>query len=306
MKAAVYYGIRDVRVEEMQEPKPGHGEIKVKVKYCGICGSDLHEYTHGLFPMSYFGHEVAGEIVEVGTGVEDLNVGERVSAFSKGGYAEYMVASVDQTIRAPDDVSWEKLAVLEPLAVAANAVARGGIKAGDTALIAGAGPVGLMLLVSLKKIGAKSVYVTDPTELRRKKAEELGATRVFNPLDRKIPAEIREMTGGDGVDYAFEAVGVEGSMKDCLASARRGGIVVVQGIFTERVPMHMLGFVSKEITMMGTTSLNPKLAREWIADPTTKPELIVTSIISLDDIQRRGFEVLTSDKNKDIKILVAP
>jgi (R,R)-butanediol dehydrogenase/meso-butanediol dehydrogenase/diacetyl reductase len=91
MKMAVYHGIRDLRVEEVAEPKPGLREVKIRIKYCGICGSDLHEYLHGPFPRSPFGHEGCGEIVEAGQEVKGFQIGDRVIALEKGAYAEYLV-----------------------------------------------------------------------------------------------------------------------------------------------------------------------------------------------------------------------
>ena len=251
MKKAVYHGIRDIRVEQVEEPKPGPGEAKVRVVYCGICGSDVHEYLHGPFPRSPFGHEVCGEIVEVGSGVDDFAVGDRV-------------------------------------------------------LIAGGGPVGLLVLLAVKVVGVETVYLTEISEARRERARELGATDVFDPLEVKIPGKMRELTEGQGLDVTVEAVGVEAALKDCLASTRHGGTVVVQGIFTERVPIHMLGFVSREITMIGTNSIDPGLALSWIADGRAEPESIVTRIVPLDDIASQGFDVLADDKDRDIKILIAP
>ena len=200
MKMAVYHGIRDLRVEEIEEPKPGPNEAKVKVKYCGICGSDLHEYLHGLFPQSPFGHEACGEIVEVGHQVEGFQVGDRVMAFEKDAYAEYMVCPQERMIKIPEEMSWKRAAAVEPLAGAAYAIERGGIEPGNTVMISGAGPVGLTLLLGLKAIGAKTVYMTEISEVRRKKAEELGAASVFNPMETRISARIKELTAGRGVD----------------------------------------------------------------------------------------------------------
>ena len=306
MKKAVYHGIRDVRVEEVAEPKPGPGQAKVKVRYCGICGSDLHEYLHGLFPESPFGHEVSGEIVEIGTGLEGFEVGDRVAAFNKGGYAEYLVAPQDQMIKVSANESWKRTAMLEPLAGAAYAAERSGVKPEDTVLIAGAGPVGLLLLMAVKTMGVRTVYMTELSETRRKMAEKLGATAVFDPSEIKVPSKIKELTHGRGADVTVEAVGAESSLKDCLASTRYQGTVIVQGIFTDRVPIHMLGFVTKEMTMIGTNSINPRLALEWVQKKLVAPELIVTSTIPLSEISIRGFEVLATDKDKDVKILVKP
>jgi (R,R)-butanediol dehydrogenase/meso-butanediol dehydrogenase/diacetyl reductase len=304
MRKAVYHGIRDVRVEQVEEPSPAPGQAKIKVKYCGICGSDLHEYLHGKFPVSSFGHEVCGEIVELGHGLKGLEVGDRVAAFNKDGYAEYLVAPEDRILKLPEGMNWERAAVVEPLAGAAYAVGRAAVKPGDTIFIAGAGPVGLLILTAVRALGVSTVYMTDLSETRRKMAEKLGATAVFDPSGLKVPAKIRELTHGRGADVTIEAVGIEASLKDCLASTRTQGTVLVQGIFTERVPVHMLGFVTKEMTMIGANSIDPVVALEWLQTKDIHPESIITRIIPLEDISARGFEVLTTDKDKDIKVLV--
>jgi (R,R)-butanediol dehydrogenase/meso-butanediol dehydrogenase/diacetyl reductase len=288
------------------EPKPGPGEAKIRVKYCGICGSDLHEFLHGLFPQSPFGHEACGEIIETGREVKGFQVGDKVIAVQKGAYAEYLVCPQDSMMRKPGGMSWERAAVVEPLAGAAYAIKRGGIRPDDTVLIAGAGPVGLMLVLGLKAIGVKKIYMTEITETRRQKAEELGATSVLNPLAEKIPARIKELTAGQGVDVAIEAVGIEASLKDCLASVRYRGTVIVQGIFTDRVPVHMLGFVTRETTMIGTNSIDLPLAMAWIDAAGIKPESIITKVIPLEQISAEGFECLARKDKEDIKILVAP
>jgi len=168
----------------------------------------------------------------------------------------------------------------------------------EKVLIAGAGPVGLMLLLGLKAMGVSTVYMNEVMEYRRKKAEELGASLVWNPLAVK--------TAGRGVDVAIEAVGIEATMKDCLSSVRRQGKVIVQGIFTSRASLHMLGFVTREATMIGANSINPVLALSWIQSGSIRPESLITGIIPLDKIAAEGFEVLAG-KNKDaIKILVEP
>jgi (R,R)-butanediol dehydrogenase / meso-butanediol dehydrogenase / diacetyl reductase len=306
VKKAVYHGIKDVRVEEVAEPHPGSREVKIKIKYCGICGSDLHEYLHGPFPQSVFGHEACGEIVEAGPEAEGFQKGDRVIAFAKGAYSQFMVCSPEQILKIPDSMDWKRAAVVEPLAGAAYALEKGGIQAEDTILIAGAGPVGLMILLGLRAIGTKTVYITDVSESRRKKAQEMGATGVANPMETKIPSWIKELTQGKGVDAAIEAVGIEATLKDCLTSIRFKGKVIVQGIFTDRVPIHMLGFVTRETTMIGTNSVNPRLAMKWIEEKGTRPEAIVTRVTPLKQIVPAGFEILTGRVKTDIKILVEP
>ena len=121
-----------------------------------------------------------------------------------------------------------------------------------------------------------------------------------------MPQRIRELTDGQGVDVAIEAVGVAAALKDCLASARYRGMVVVQGIFTEKAQIHMLAFVSKEITMVGNNSTNPALALKWAETRGLELEKIVTGIIPLEEISSRGFDVLANERDREIKILVEP
>jgi len=306
MKKAVYHGVRDVRVEEVAEPEAGSGEIKVKIRYCGICGSDLHEYLHGPFPESPFGHEVCGEVVAMGANVTGFAVGDYVATFVRDGYAEYLVAPAERALKLPDDLPWERAAVLEPLAGAIYALERGNVKATDTLFIAGAGPVGLLILLAVRVLGVQTVYMTDLSEKRRIMAEKLGATATFDPAAVKIPPTIRELTGGRGVDVTVEAVGIEATLKDCLASTRHGGTVIVQGIFTDRALIHMLGFVTREITMIGANSANPVRSLEWMVSKGIRPEAIVTSTVPLERIVEGGFERLANHKDEEIKILVEP
>jgi len=266
----------------------------------------LHEYLHGQFPKSPFGHEACGNIIAVAPDVEGYAVGDRVCTFMPGAYAEAIVCPTQRLLKIPDDMDWKRAAVLEPLSVAAYAIDRGRVKAEDTVFIAGAGTVGLMLLMGLKAMGVQTVYMTDVLENRRKMAEQMGATLVWNPLEIKSPAKIKELTKGRGVDVAIEAVGIEATLKDCLASARYQGMVIVQGIFTERAAVHMLGFVTRETTMIGTNSINPPLALKWLKTGKIRPECIITDIIPLADIAGSGFEVLAEKSKTAIKILVEP
>lgn len=306
MKKIVYHGICDIRVEEVEEIQPGKGEVKIKIKYCGICGSDLHEYLHGLFPESPFGHEACGEIVVVGDGVKGYAVGERVCSVVPGSFAEYINCPQERLLKIPVDMDWKRAAVVEPLSGAAYALERAGIKGDEKVLIAGCGTVGLMLLLGLKAMGVKTVYMTDLLEYRRKKAQELGATLVWNPLEIKTAAKVKELTAGKGVDVAIEAVGIEATLKDCLSSVKYLGKVIVQGIFTQRASVHMLGFVTRETTMIGTNSINPEFAMSWIKAGSIRPESVVTKIIPLDKIKEEGFEILAGNNKGDIKILVEP
>jgi (R,R)-butanediol dehydrogenase/meso-butanediol dehydrogenase/diacetyl reductase len=306
MKKANYHGIRDIRVEDVENPDPGPEDVRVKIEYCGICGSDLHEYLHGRFPVSPFGHEACGEVVDRGADVTSVDIGDHVLAFGPGAYAEYLTAPAASVRRLDESISWERAAVIEPLAGAAYAVKRGGLKPNETLLVTGAGPVGLSVLMAARAIGVEKIYMTEISEVRAAKAVEMGASEVFDPLEIHVPRRIKELTAGTGVDVAVEAVGVGESLKDCLASTRYRGRVVVQGIFTDRVPVHMLGFVTREVTMIGTNSLDLDLALEWIDSKLIEPEAMVTRIIPLEEIQASGFDQLSNPAGREVKILVKP
>ena len=306
MKKVVYRGIRDISVEETPEINPGRGEVKIKIKYCGICGSDLHEYLHGPFPESPFGHEACGEVVALGEGVKDFVIGERVCSVIPGSFAEFINCPVDRVLKIPTDMDWKRAALVEPLSGAAYALERAQIKGDETVLIAGCGTVGLMILLGLKAMGVKNIYMGDLLDYRRDKAMQLGAALTWNPLEVKTSTKIKELTGGKGADVAIEAVGIEATLKDCLSSVKFGGKVIVQGIFTQRALVHMLGFVTRETTMIGTNFINPQLALSWIKKGNISPESVVTKIIPLEKIKEEGFEVLAGKSTEDIKILVAP
>ena len=306
MKKVIYYGIRDIRVEEALEISPGKGEVKIKIKYCGICGSDLHEYLHGPFPESPFGHETCGEIVAFGEDVKDFVVGERVCSVIPGSFAEFINCPVERVLKIPADMDWKRAAVVEPLSGAAYALERARIKGDETVLVAGCGTVGLMILLGLKSMGVRNIYMTDLLDYRQDKARDLSATLTWNPLEVKTSTKIKELTSGKGVDVAIEAVGIEATLKDCLSSVKFGGKVIVQGIFTERALVHMLGFVTRETTMIGTNSINPQLALSWLKSGNIRPESVITRIIPLKKIKEEGFEVLAGKSTENIKILVAP
>ena len=120
MKKIVYRGIRDITVEDVPELNLGRGEVKIKIKYCGICGSDLHEYLHGPFPESPFGHEACGEIVALGEGVKDFVIGERVCSVIPGSFAEFINCPVERVLKIPVDMDLKRAAVVEPLSGAAG------------------------------------------------------------------------------------------------------------------------------------------------------------------------------------------
>ena len=224
MKAARWHNRNDVRVEELEIPQPKANQIKIEVKYCGICGSDLHEYLGGpIFipvdkPHPYtgekaplvMGHEFSGEVVEVGPEITKFKVGDRVTvepihakdglkgkynldpnlnfiglAGGGGGFSEYVVVNEDQAHKLPENVDFEQGALTEPAAVGLYAVRQSRIKAGDTAAVFGCGPIGLLVIDALRAAGASRIYAVELSPERQAKAKELGAI-IVDPAKKML------------------------------------------------------------------------------------------------------------------------
>lgn len=247
MKKAVLKESKKVEVEDVSEPElPDSSWVKVKVKACGVCGSDVEPWKWGPaedvtderitqliqdyetvagVPWSedLFGHEYSGEIVEVGSDVEEFEVGDRVAVQAPGGYASYAVAPAGDAgvlQKMPEELSYEEGAMIEPSITGVAGVRKSKIKLGDTAVVLGAGPIGLITMQCAKAAGASEVYQTEVKEERIKLAEELGATEVINPAEEDLVERITELTDGRMPDVVFECTGVTEVLQDSIDLAR--------------------------------------------------------------------------------------
>lgn len=285
MKVSVMRGIRDVIEEERPVPKPGAGEVLVKVMDCGVCGSDVHYYEFGRIgdfvvrkPM-ILGHECAGVVTEVGEGVTSVQVGDRVAVepgytcgkceFCKkglynlcpdvvflatppydGAFAEYLKYPADMVFKLPDNMDTEEGALVEPFCVGLHAVAQSGGKLGDSAVVLGSGCIGLCTMLALHANGIRTVYVVDMLQLRLDKAKELGATAVFNAGECDAVEEIMKLTGGAGVPLVFETAGSRVTTQQTAKLVKRGGTVVLVGMAANPVFEYDFGALqSKEATL---------------------------------------------------------
>ena len=353
MKALRWHAQRDLRLDDIPEPSAGPNQAKVKVKWCGICGSDVHEYEAGPLTIKttkphplagsktapvVLGHEFSGEIVEIGEGVEGLNVGDRVAIrptipcyqcywckkgnhiqcptlgtigfIWDGGFAEYMVAPVDCIYKIPDNVSFEAASFLEPLSCAVHAVRRADIQPGDTVAIIGAGPIGLLTMQAAKACGAGSIFVTEILPQRSKIASQLGATAVLNPNEVDVGREIAKMTGGLRADIAFECAGPPAALLTALNVTGRGGRLVEVGFMVEGTcDFPFQRFWMHEKTIIATQGYTHEVpaALSFLSDRRVNVEPLITAKIKLDDVIEQGFKVLTGDDRFDhVKIIVSP
>jgi len=346
MKAARWYAAKDIRVEEANIPTPNDNQVKIEVKFTGICGSDLHEYTHGpqLIPVdnpyplnghqgtTTLGHEFSGVVEAVGKNVTNVKKGDRVTVepifrnpespfittgeynlseplgfvglTSNGGFAKYTVVEDYMVHKMPDKMTFEQGAIVEPAAVAAYAIHQSGMKMGDTVLITGAGPIGLLTVQVAVATGASQIFVSDISENRLKKAKEVGATHTFDARDKDIPQRIKEMTGY-GVDVFIDAAGVQASFDTGINSLRNGGTAVIVALFAKEITHNALNHTLRELTIKGTAAYRNIFPQTiaLINSGRLPVEKLITSVISLDEIVEKGFEALVNDPS-EVKVLV--
>ncbi|SPF06663.1 2,3-butanediol dehydrogenase [Streptomyces sp. MA5143a] len=347
MRAAVWYGAKDVRIAEMDIPAAGRGEVLIEVAFSGICGSDLHEYADGphAIPVAephpasgaraplVLGHEFCGTVVELGPSVTGLTRGDRVAVepnyrcgrcprcrageynicrhfgfaglMGNGGMAEYAAVPAYMAHRLPENVSLEQAALFEPASVALHALRRAGTTPG-TVMVVGLGPVGLLTVRLAAEREVPRIVAVDVSPARLHRASALGATDLIDArLGEGVGERIRELTGGEGVDVAFEVVGSESTLRTCLDATRRGGRVVLVGLAQE-MSLDSFALVNNEqsiIASVGYRDTYPELIR-LVAERGLDLTPLVTSTIALDTLVPDGFEALLDGPGDQIKILV--
>ena len=344
MQALRWHKQKDLRLENIEEPKVSPGKVKLKVKWCGICGSDLHEYlggpifipvdqphplTNEVAPVT-LGHEFSGEVVEIGEGVTDYQVGDRVVvepiiathghqgaynldenmgflglAGGGGGFSEFVSVDTELLHKLPDELSYEQGALVEPSAVALYAVRSSKVQAGDTAAVFGCGPIGLLVIEALKAAGATDIYAVELSPERQAKAEELGAI-VVNPADYDdVVAELVRRTNG-GVDVSFEVTGVSVVLKQAIQSTKSAGETVIVSIWEKGAEILPNDIVIKERTIKGIIGYRDVFPSvlNLMRKGYSSADKLVTKKIKLDDVMDEGFQSLISEKNQ-VKILVS-
>ncbi|HEX4301951.1 MAG TPA: zinc-binding dehydrogenase [Rhizomicrobium sp.] len=327
MRAAVFKEVsQPLVVETVADPVPGPHDIILKVKTCGICGSDLHmtEPT-SIMPLpggSVMGHEFAGEVMEVGKAVTHLwKPGDRVAGFpviccgdatpclnygggtcakmlpvglgrSPGAYADYVRIGSASGYRLPDSVSFREGAMVEPLAVGLHAVDMAKMARGATVLVIGAGPVGLSVMLWAKFLGARHVIVSERAEIRRQMAAKFGATDAIDPAQPLAP-QVQKIAGKDA-DVIFECVGVPGMLMSTMAEAPRGGRIVVAGVCQQPDTIMPLIGILKELELQFVLGYRPAdfdYVIAMIAADRIDVGHMVTDIVDLDGLPA-AFEAL--------------
>ncbi len=352
MKAVLYYGKEDLRIEDIEEPQVRPGTVKIAPAFNGICGSDLHLYHDGPMPPApsdqephpisgetlpvVLGHEFSGVVEELGDGVEGLSVGDSVvveplmvdgtcPACQKGAYnlceqmgfigisgrggglSEYIVVE-ERWVHAVGDMPLDQAAMIEPLAVAVHAVKHAEAEAGQTAVVGGAGPIGLLVAAVLKAYGVKTI-VSEVSRKRRELAESTAvADVVVDPMNEDLNEVVASHTDGAGAELAFDAAGVPVVVEQLLGVLGAGGRLEVVAIHTQPIEFNITQHLTMQDRVMGSCvgyANDHADAIELVQSGQIDLEPFITGRIGPDEIVEQGFNRLLQDRDSEVKILVS-
>jgi len=327
------------------DPVPGPDEVLIAVKATGICGSDIHgmDGSSGRRQMPIImGHETSGEIVAVGADVDgdQWKVGDRVTPDSTvycgkceycergeinlcddrqvlgvspgtyrrhGAFADYLAVPARILYRIPEGLSYEHAAMTEPLAVALHAVGRVTIKPTDTAVVVGAGMIGLLCIQALRVAGCREIIAVDLADDKLALAQTLGATAGLNPQTCDVVAEVRARTGGQGADVSLEVVGIQPTLHTAIGVLRRGGSCVLVGNLQPRAEVPYQDLVTKELTLYGTCSCAGEYDRalELLASGEVQVSPFISAVVPLAEGEA-WFHRLHAGENGLFKVILQP
>jgi 2-desacetyl-2-hydroxyethyl bacteriochlorophyllide A dehydrogenase len=328
-----------IELREVAQAEPAPGEVVLRVRACGICGSDLH-WFRGLSPPPAVcpGHEMAGEVAAVGAGIAGVREGDRVAvepmqtcrecAYCRGGvpqrcarlcilgmrrpggFAEYVAVPGYGLFALPTGMDFALGALAEPMAICVHAVRAAGIGLGQRVLVLGAGSIGLLSVVAARAAGASSVLVTARHPHQAAAATRLGATRIFAASDDGR-AERDAATTAEPIDAVIETVGAEaGTIGEAVRAVRPGGIVVMLGVFTTAPTLPALALLAKEVRLVGTMMYDRRgpradfdVALELLASRCDEIAPLLTHRIGLDDAQL-AFDTAADKRAGAIKVSV--
>jgi L-iditol 2-dehydrogenase len=320
-------------IQTVEVPTPAAHEVLIRVEKAGICGSDVHAY-YGKHPFITCpvvpGHEFVGTVEAVGGGSDDL-IGKRVTVLpslvcgecdncrtgrsnicnslrvmgcqSTGAFADYVLAPRDLIFVLPDDMSWDQGVLIEPLAVAVHGVQRVERISGKSVLVLGAGTIGLMTIAVLSAYGAGKIIVSDLNDKRLELAKEFGADVVVNPARESLADVVRQQT--QELDVVIECVGIGETINQGIVLLRKGGDLVVAGVFEEDVVVKMGLVQDKEIRMIGTLMYDHRDYFEAIRLMSQRPELtkIITDRFELAQVDA-AYQQIAKNAAQSIKVLI--
>lgn len=340
MRVAVYYNNNEVRIEERARPKIGPSEVLVKVMASGICGTDVVEWYRRTRVPLVLGHEIAGEIVEVGQNVNKYKVGDRISAshhvpcgtchycvmghqtvcntlrktnFDPGGFSEYLripPINVEKGIyKLPDEVSFEEATFTEPLACVVRGQKMAGYKSGQTVLVIGSGISGLLHIKLAKMKGFGKIIATDINDFRLKEAFKFGVDHTIRATD-DVPARVKEFNFGRMADLVILCTGARSAIAQAFGSVDRGGTILIFASTEEGLRFSLSindFFWRNEMNLVSSYAADPQEHLDALALISSKKVIVkdmITHRLGLNDIQK-GFR-LVADAKESIKVIIEP
>ena len=324
MKALVLEEYNKLVYRDFEDPQPASDEVLIRVKACGICGSDVHGLdgsTGRRQPPVIMGHEASGVIVETGSGVTGWKAGDRVTFDSTvyplndwftlkgrynlsegrevvgvspkdykrhGAFAEYVAVPQHILYKIPDNVSFEQAALVEPAAVAVHAVRLSGIQVGDSAVVLGSGMIGVFIVSMLKAAGATPVIAVDIDDEKLKKAIQYGADVIVNSTKYPVVETVRDHTKGRGADFGFEVVGISPTVNVLIDALRKGATAVLVGNLTPVIDFPLQKVVTSEIKVQGSCAIcgEYEIVLDMIAGGALKVDDMISAVVPL----REGAE----------------
>ena len=245
MRSAVLYGPHDFRIEEFQTPEYSANECLIRVKACGVCHSEQHQWLRKIPGLEYprrIGHEAAGEVLKVGSKVNEFKVGDHVALWiDSKGYSEEVVASEDRMFKISSGITYEE-ALAEPIGCTTNGILRTKIQLGDKVALVGTGFMGLILLQQIKLQGASLVIAIDLRDDMLELASQLGADATINPSKENVVERINELTGNKKVDVSFEVGGNQSTLNLAADICRMEGKLVIFGYHPGERKINDLGY----------------------------------------------------------------
>ena len=326
-----------IEFRDIPMPEVKKGEILIKIMRIGICGSDIHVY-HGKHPYTTYpvvqGHEVSGEIVQVGSEVSGFKEGNKVTVqpqvscgkcysckhgkyhicdnlmvmgFQTTGMAsEYFLVDAQKVLKLPDDMSFEHGAMVEPLAVAVHALRRAGNIKGKKILVLGAGPIGNLVAQAAKGMGSKAVMITDLSEHRLALAKKCGIDYCINTKEQNVGDEITKIFGPDKADLILECVGVNPTMEQAINFARKGTDIIVVGVFGEKATVDLGLLQDRELRLIGTLMYQEedyKKAIELINNNEIYLDTLITNHFSFKDYLK-AYKYIEEMKDESMKVMI--
>ena len=343
MRALLLSEYKTLSVVDMPTPEIGDDDVLVRVRACGICGSDIHGYdgsTGRRIPPLVMGHEAAGVIERVGRGVHGFEPGERVSFDSTvscgtcpfcrrgqinlcdnrtvlgvscgdyrrhGAFAEYVAVPSRILYKLPDSLPFERAALIESVSIAVHAVSRHVPQPDDTVVVVGAGMIGLLVIQVLKAKGPKDIVAVDVDPRKLALAQRMGATRTLNPKDNDMQAAVRDVTGGRGADVSFEVVGHGDTVLSAIRSLRKGGTVVLVGNLSPTVELPLQEVVSRELSVLGSCASSGEIPEciDLLARGVVDVDPIISLKASLDEGPELFARLYAGDETL-MKVIIQP